>query len=272
MASLLCHRRQRPPPKKSIPYAWIYPPPRAQQRPPTPRNLQNQSPLFGKLPLDLRLKIFRLALYCSPIHVFVQGLPRYIGLPHPAAGGPQVGSEVTAVLEARLLSLLLTCSRAYAEALPVLYSVNTFSPCSPDTVALLANTSYMSWIRRLEYRPYITSPPIVEKLPRHHLIDRWLSRKYTRRQETCRCQWLKVWEDMRKLEGLQWLYIELYVDASYLSKAWREHEMEVLMPLRGLLNDGAYGKLAVTWNRPEAQGSAAEDILEDWVIERRVCS
>ncbi|XDG06064.1 hypothetical protein ABKA04_005679 [Annulohypoxylon sp. FPYF3050] len=269
MAFLFCPGRRRPPkppPKKPIPYAWIYPPPRAQQRPPIPRHAQSQSLLFDKLPLELRLKIFRLALYCSPIPVFVKGLPRYVGLLHLAAGG----SQVTVVLEARLLSLLLTCSRAYAEALPVLYSINTFSPCSPDTVTLLANTSYASWIQRLEFHQRVSSPPIIEKRPKEGWIMRRINRKFILGEEIRRREWLKVWEDVQKFEGLQWLHVNLDAMGTWPS-SWRKHEMEVLMPLRGLLKEEVYGKLTMDWEKPGAQGTAAEDILKEWVIERRVC-
>ncbi|KAI1209360.1 uncharacterized protein F4807DRAFT_426451 [Annulohypoxylon truncatum] len=264
MPFLLCPRRRRPNDKKPIPYEWIYPPPRAQQRPPIPRHPQTQSSLFAKLPLDLRLKIFRLALDSSPIPVSTQGLPRFIGLERPVDEGPRV----TAVREARLLSLLVTCSRAYAEALPVLYSVNTFSVCTRDTVTLLAATSYASWIRRLEFRSWRGHPPVIEPLPADMgWIKRRLSRRFVRREEFWRREWLKIWEDMRKLEGLRWVHVELHALGSW-HRSWRRHEMEALVPLRGLLRDGAYGKLTVNWERPEAQGTAAEDILKEWVIER----
>ncbi|KAI0898872.1 hypothetical protein F4806DRAFT_455867 [Annulohypoxylon nitens] len=270
MAFLFCPGRRRPPkppPKKPIPYAWIYPPPRAQQRPPVPRHAQSQSLLFDKLPLELRLKIFRLALYCSPIPAFVRGLPRYVGLPHPAAGWP----EVTVILEARLLSLLLTCSRAYAEALPILYSINTFSPCSSDTVILLANTSYASWIQRLEFSPWIRSPPIIEKRPKEGWIMRKINRKFILEEKIRHREWLKVWEYMRKFEGLRWLHVNMNGDSTW-SRSWREHEMEILMPLRGLLKDEVHGKLTMDWGKPAAQGTAAEDILKEWVVERQVRS
>lgn len=270
MAFLLCpgcRRRRRRRPKKAIPYEWIYPPPRPQQQPPIPRHPQSQSPLFGKLPFELRLKIFRLSLDCSPIPVHTQGLPRFIGLQQPAVGGPQV----TAVREARLLSLLMTCSRAYSEALPVLYSINTFSVGSRDTVSLLAAASYASWIRRLEFDSRPGHPPIIAQRPNQGWIERRLNRRFIRREEYRRREWLKTWEDMRKLEGLRWLHVKLYSVGSW-SNGWREHEVEALMPLRGLLKDGAYGKLTLNWDRPAAQGTAAEDILKEWVIERRVWS
>ncbi|KAI0116141.1 hypothetical protein F4776DRAFT_636853 [Hypoxylon sp. NC0597] len=267
MAFLLCPGRRRRRPKKAIPYEWIYPPPRPQQQPPIPQHPQSQSPLFGKLPLELRLKIFRFALDCSPIPVHTQGLPRFIGLQQPAVGGPQV----TAVREARLLSLLMTCSRAYAEALPVLYSANTFSVGSRDTVTLLAASSYASWIRRLEFHSRPGKPPIDVQRPDQGWIKRRLNRRFIQREEYCRREWLKTWEDMRKLEGLRWLHVELYPIGSWSNK-WREHEMEALMPLRGLLKDEAYGKLTVNWDRPAVEGTAAEDILKDWVIERWVWS
>ncbi|KAI0376470.1 hypothetical protein F5Y04DRAFT_292716 [Hypomontagnella monticulosa] len=265
MAFLLCPGRRRHPPKKPIPYEWIYPPPRAQQQPPIPRHLQSQSPLFGKLPFELRLEIFRLALDCSPIPVETQGLPRFIGLQRPVVGGQQV----TAVREARLLSLLLTCSRAYAEALPVLYGVNTFSAPTRDTAVLLAATSYASWIQRLEYNTVPGSPPVIGKWQDQSWIKRRLNRKFVRTEERWRRQWLMVWENMRKLEGLRWLHVKVYANGTW-PRRWREHEMEVLAPLRGLLRDGTYGKLTVNWERPAAQGTAAEDILKEWVIERLV--
>ncbi|KAI1134030.1 hypothetical protein F5Y05DRAFT_251103 [Hypoxylon sp. FL0543] len=267
MAFVLCPGRRRRHPKKAIPYEWIYPPPRPQQQPPIPRHPQSQSPLFDRLPFELRLKIFRLALDCSPIPLRTQGLPRSIGLQQPAVGGPQV----TAVREARLLSLLMTCSRAYAEALPVLYSVNTFSVGSRDTVTLLAAASYASWIRRLEFHWQTGKPPINVQRPDQGWMKRRLNRRFIRREEYRRREWLKTWEDMRKLEGLRWLHVELYALGSWPNR-WREHEMESLMPLRGLLKDEAYGKLTVNWDRPAARGTAAEDILKEWVIKRCVWS
>ncbi|KAI1394926.1 hypothetical protein F4819DRAFT_227745 [Hypoxylon fuscum] len=265
MAFLLCLGRRRRRPQKTIPYEWIYPPPRPQQQPPIPRHPQSQSPLFGKLPLELRLEIFRLTLDCSPIPVETKGLPRFIGLQRPVVGGPQV----TAVSEARLLSLLMTCSRAYAEALPVLYSVNTFSVGSRGTVSLLAATSYASWIRRLELHSQLGNPPTNVQRPDKGWIKRWLNRRFTQREEYCLREWLQFWEDMRKLEGLRWLHVKLYAVGSWPNR-WRDHEMEALMPLRGLLKDEAYGKLTVNWDRPAAQGTAAEDMLKEWVIERWV--
>ncbi|KAI0836244.1 hypothetical protein F5Y06DRAFT_274596 [Hypoxylon sp. FL0890] len=263
MACLLCPGRRRRRPKKAIPYEWIYPPPRPQQQPPIPRHPQSQSPLFGKLPVELRLEVFRLALDCSPIPVHTKGLPRFVGLQNLGVGGPQV----TAVCEARLLSLLMTCSRAYAEALPVLYSVNTFSMGSSDTVSLLAAASYASWIRRLEFVSLSGMPPISVQRPDEGWIERRLNRRFFQGEEFCRAAWLKTWEDMRKLEGLRWLHVKVRALGSW-AEAWRKHEMEVLMPLRGLLKDEAYGKLTVNWDRPAAQGTAAEDILKEWVIER----
>ncbi|KAI0883961.1 uncharacterized protein GGS22DRAFT_195097 [Annulohypoxylon maeteangense] len=267
MAFLFCPGRRRRRPKKAIPYEWIYPPPRPQQQPPGPRHPQSQSPLFCKLPLELRLKIFRLALDCSPIPVHTQGLPRFVGLQQPAVGGPQV----IVVREARLLSLLITCSRAYAEALPILYSVNTFSVGSRDTVSLLAAASYASWIRRLEFHLRLGKPPINMQRSGQGWIKRRLNRRFTQREESCHREWLKVWEDMRKLEGLRWLHVKIYAVGSWPNR-WRDHEMEALMPLRGLLKDEAHGKLTVNWDRPVALGTAAEDMLKEWVIERSVVS
>ncbi|KAI1455910.1 hypothetical protein F4805DRAFT_476508 [Annulohypoxylon moriforme] len=255
------------PRKKPIPYAWIYPPRRAQQRPPTPRHSQSQSLLFDKLPLDLRFKIFRLALDCSPIPVDVRGLPRFIGLQWP---GPE-RSHVDVVREARLLSLLVTCSRAYAEALPVLYSVNTFSARSRDTVTLLAATSYALWLRRLEFHLVQGHPPNKVQHPREGFIMRRLNRKFVLRDEYRRRGWLKIWENMRKLEGLRWLHVDLHAFSTW-TRSWREHEMEVLTPLRGLLRNETHGKLTVNWERPVAEGTAAEDILKEWVIERLASS
>ncbi|OTA67250.1 hypothetical protein K449DRAFT_430452 [Hypoxylon sp. EC38] len=263
MVFLLCLGRRRRPSEKTppIPYEWIYPQPRAQQRPPAPRHPQRQSPLFGKLPPELRLEIFRLALDCSPIPVHTSGLPRFVGLQTFGQGGPHVDE----VREARLLSLLLTCSRAYAEGMPVLYSINTFSMGSRDTVRLLAATSYASWIRRLNFHLWRPKPPLNMERPDDGWIKLGLNRRFYHNEERNYNDWLKVWQDMRKLEGLQWLHVELFV----ASNMWRKYEVEILMPLRGLLRDGAYGKLTVNWDRP-AQGTAAEDILREWVIERQV--
>ncbi|KIM94193.1 hypothetical protein OIDMADRAFT_35233 [Oidiodendron maius Zn] len=106
---------------------------RPKRRAPHP---QSQSRLFS-LPAELRIKIFTLALTSPPIPLAVVG-PRndfHLVLATPGSGGP----DVNVIQAQRLLSLLQTCVRAHAEALQLLYSINTF-----DREAL-ARRLYAGW-------------------------------------------------------------------------------------------------------------------------------
>lgn len=216
-------------------------------------------------------------------------MPRLIKLQHPALGG----DHVEVVRQARLLSLPLTCWRAYIEALPVLYSLNTFTIRSCEEVHLLAAGvgPGTHLIRRLELRWEKSHPPILLQIQvpteswfsrfspsQYFTLYQWFSRttateiaERAQRKADFRCKnWASTWEAMGKLEGLQWLRVELNVYNSSHQQEWQEHETEALMPLRGVLKDGTDGELKLTWDRTVAKDKSAEAMLKEWKIERRV--
>ncbi|KAI1308312.1 hypothetical protein F5Y03DRAFT_350655 [Xylaria venustula] len=89
-----------------------------------PNPQQSQSPLFSALPTELRLQIFALVLECFPITLTVV---QYGDRPHMRIWERIVGSTTRyTIFASRLLSLLLSCARAYNEALLLLYSLNVF--------------------------------------------------------------------------------------------------------------------------------------------------
>ncbi|KAI1761480.1 hypothetical protein GGR53DRAFT_27247 [Hypoxylon sp. FL1150] len=236
--------------------------PRSPPRHPTSPHLQSQSPLFGALPYELRLEIYTLVLECSPISIMPDGLPRLIKLRF-------LGPNIEVVRQARLLSLSLTCWRGYIEALPVLYSINTFSIHLSESVRLLASGvgPGPQLIRRLEFFWKIAKPPVLIKEPSNNLLPWLISRQFFRMDKSWCQEWTTTWEAMGKLEGLQWLHVELDVSRYWMHR-WQEYEKEIVMPLSYVLKDGAKGRLKIPWDRTEAEGKAAEDILKGWLIER----
>lgn len=166
-------------------------PTRRRQIPPNP---QAQSPLFATLPSKVRLQIFSLALHYSPIPLAAEG-PRdelVLTLQSPGIGGPLVA----AVRAARLLSLLLTCCRTHAEALPLLYGINTFSTGDPAVIRLLAAGVGAPLLRRLDFSWTMSKPPTRVQLPKGW--KGWL--KSSGREDR---KWIAVWEAMKKFNHLR---------------------------------------------------------------------
>jgi len=82
-------------------------------------------------------------------------------------------------------------------------------------------------------------------------------------------EWDRFGKTLRKFEALQWLQLELSVPMHW-TEEWREHESEILSPLKDVLKEEAYGELWLSWPRYEQQDKvAAENLLKDWVIKRR---
>lgn len=233
---------------------------RLKRRDKAPPNPQEQSPLFATLPTEIRLKIFTLTLKCSPIPLAQEG-PRnelILTLQSPGIGGPQV----TAVRNSRLLRLLLSCARAYAEALPLLYGINTFSIGDPVALQLLANRASGPLVRHLDFSWTLSKPPI----PVPH--SKGLKGMF-RSNPPIYQNWANFQVAMRKFGDLKWLRLEFSVPLGW-TDGWQEREAEILMPLKDLLKEGAYGELTLTWLRGKGQTVAAEELLKGWVIKRRV--
>ena len=226
-----------------------------------PPNPQGRSPLFATLPSEIRLQIFSLALQCSPIPLAAEG-PRdhlVLTLQTPGIGGPQVA----AVRAARLLSLLLTCSIIHAEALPLLYGINTVSTGDPVVIRLLAAGVGAPFLKRLDFSWTLAKPPIPVQHPKG--LMGWL--KSSGREDR---KWVDLWEAMKRFHHLRWLCVELNVLHGW-TEGWQEREAEILMPLQDLLNEeGAHGELVLTWVRDLGQGNSAEEILKQWEVLRRV--
>ncbi|KAI1348954.1 hypothetical protein F5Y01DRAFT_290844 [Xylaria sp. FL0043] len=224
---------------------------------------QARSPLFSTLPTELRLQVYDLVLNCSRIDIgYFEGRDG----PHIKLLGYIVGvTPPEAIRASRLLSLLLSCARAHAEALPLLYSLNTFCVADTDALRVLAYGVGAPFLRRLEF--YLSSayhPPLRRpwKSPRW---DSWLGKKYRRERK-----WARYWEPVKRFQSLQYLFIE-FDGGDWLRRDWwREGEAIVVKPLENLLGEGVSGKLCLYWERPEGHEMAAEEILDRWVVERIV--
>ncbi|KAI4862725.1 hypothetical protein F4820DRAFT_14855 [Hypoxylon rubiginosum] len=238
-------------------------------------NSQAQSLLFSALPVELRLHIFGLVVvHGSPIPLAAEG-PRNgltLTLQTPGIGGPQV----KALRATRLLSLPLTCARAHAEALPLLYGGNTFSVGDPAVVRLLAAGVGALLLRRFDISWTLSNPPSPPPTARSQqpkkswtasLWRNWGHRGGKSSKEWR--EWTETWEALARLERLQWLRVELSVSPFWTS-GWQEREAEILQPLKNVLREGAHGELNITWERDVQRLVAAEEMLNGWVVDRQV--
>jgi hypothetical protein len=217
---------------------------------------QSQSRLFC-LPVELRTNIFTRAVTAPTIPLRRIGAPYEFSLLLQTVG---CGGRVVYVIRAqRLLSLLQTCAHGHAEALPLLYSVNTFQTGDPVAVRLLAQSVGASFVRRLDFHWTMSKAP--EK-PRTRLI-RWL------RSERLEEGWPKVWEAIKHLDALRWLQVQINVPILW-TRQWREMEGVLLQPLSNILREGAQGRLILTWDRDAKSSIAAEELLSQWAVERQL--
>ncbi|KAI1272459.1 hypothetical protein F5Y07DRAFT_302370 [Xylaria sp. FL0933] len=225
---------------------------------------QARSPLFSSLPTELRLQVYDLVLNCSRIHLgFFEGRDG----PHIELGGNIVGvTPPEAILASRLLSLLLSCARAHAEALPLLYSLNTFCVVDTDVFRVLAYGVGAPFLTRLEvYLCRSYRPPLLPPWKSPTRWDSWLGKKHRRERK-----WARYWEPIKRFQSLQYLYIELDPTDSLRREWWRGGEAIIVKPLENLLREGISGKLCLYWERPGGHEMAAEEILDRWVVERVV--
>ena len=148
---------------------------------------QPSSPLFAKLPLEVRERIYEFVLGGDNIHLVdvSQRIAHYryahdedTETPNPPTGTlalqDPLGSRApptVAWLDERnrlprpaqfssgSLSLPLTCHAVYAEALPILYRSNTFSMASPLVLIYLKDYVLRPWhfaeIRHLRLNPWV---------------------------------------------------------------------------------------------------------------------
>lgn len=119
-----------------------------------------------------------------------------------------------------LHGFLLVCARAHAEALPLLYGINTFSVGESGTVRLRAATEGEPWIKRSSFRyGRVTSPPVPINTP-----PRWVGWFTSRKprqfvghsgcfsQSSIRSIWREMeyredyWEAIRKLDKTGQIY------------------------------------------------------------------
>ena len=148
---------------------------------------QPSSPLFTKLPLEIRERIYEIVLGGDIIHLVdvSQRIAHYryahvedtegqdlptgtVALQNPL--GPRAPPTVTwldernriprpAQFSSGSLSLPLTCHAVYVEAIPVLYGSNTFSMASPLVLIYLKDCVLRPWhfaqIRHLRLNPWI---------------------------------------------------------------------------------------------------------------------
>ncbi|KAK8127261.1 hypothetical protein PG984_008369 [Apiospora sp. TS-2023a] len=125
---------------------------------PTPHP-QSQSPLFAKLPPELREAIFRLVLVASPP---ILGLRAYDSREGPVklelVSHGYWGPPITSFRAVRVLSLLRSCRRARDEGLPLLYGANTFDVGDERAVRLLAESVGAPWLQRLDFGWSLANP------------------------------------------------------------------------------------------------------------------
>ncbi|RDL33022.1 uncharacterized protein BP5553_08461 [Venustampulla echinocandica] len=218
-------------------------------------HLQSKSRLFS-LPAELRVNIFTLALTTPRIYLTVKNLRNELclALVTPGTGG----LDVYVIRAQRLLSLLLTCRRAHAEALPILYGINTFLVGNDTDLRLLARGMGGPFVRQLEFSWTLYEAPI------RQLRKRWTSWLRSDRLEE---RWLKAWEEIKHME-LCWLQVELCVPGGWRDK-WIEREAEILHPLVDILREGASGGLTLTWERDANANIGAEELLPKWDVNRR---
>ncbi|KAI0811452.1 hypothetical protein GGR55DRAFT_101990 [Xylaria sp. FL0064] len=227
-------------------------------------NTQARSPLFSKLPAELRLQVFGLALNCSPIFLMCFD-PRYsrrIEIREAIVGS----TPRETVLASRLLSLPLSCARAHTEALPLLYGLNTFYVMDPETIQMLAEGVGAPFLRHLEvYLSSVYRPPLRRSWKSPTRWDSWLGKKYRRER-----RWANYWEPVKRFQSLQYLFIEFDPGDRLRRDWWRGGELVVIKPLKNLLREGVSGKLCLYWERPIGREMAAEELLDRWVVERVV--
>ncbi|KAJ3579698.1 hypothetical protein NPX13_g871 [Xylaria arbuscula] len=228
----------------------------------THHNHQTQSLLFN-LPAELRLQIFDIALNCSSVWLIVR-----VDLDGPhlrlLKGGVGIIPPAAPMVASRLTSLLLSCARAYDEALPVLYGLNTFCVCDLGSLRSLARGVGAPYITRLEVMIkslfHLPLGPSQNSLTRW---NRWLGKKCLRERE-----WARKWGTIKRFERLQHLFIELEAPGAIWQETFRPFELMIIKPLEGLLKDGTTGKLRLFWDRPVGHAIAAEEVLNNWVTER----
>ncbi|KAI0513128.1 hypothetical protein F5B22DRAFT_273620 [Xylaria bambusicola] len=228
-------------------------------------NPQTQSPLFT-LPAELRLQIFDLVLNCSVIWLSLCEAWEGPYLELDEGGNGVMPLRATTIYASRLLSLLLSCSRAHDEALPLLYSHNTFVVSDSRTLQFLARGVGAPYITRLEV--LLTQAfqlPLGPSSCSHTPWIRWPWKKHLKIRK-----WARRWESVKKLESLQYLFIELQASSVFWQETLRPFESVIIKPLEGLLKDGTVGKLRLFWDRPIGHEIAAEEVLDAWAIERVV--
>ncbi|KAK5629269.1 hypothetical protein RRF57_004984 [Xylaria bambusicola] len=228
-------------------------------------NPQAESPLFI-LPAELRLQIFNLVLNCSVIWLSVGETWDGLYLELDEGGNKIMPLRATTIFASRLLSLLLSCARAHDEALPLLYSLNTFVVSELRTLRFLANGVGAPYITRLEV--LVTTTFDIPLGPSHDSFtrwNRWIGKKCLRERK-----WARQWEPVKKFGSLQYLFIELEARGVFWKEIVRPFESVIIKPLEGLLKDGTVGKLRLFWDRPLGHEIAAEEVLDAWAIERVV--
>ncbi|KAK7928372.1 hypothetical protein PG985_005370 [Apiospora marii] len=249
---------------------------RSKRPAPTPHP-QSQSPLFAKLPPELREAIFRLVVVASPPKLTLRACdsPLKLDLVTHGVGGPQI----LTFRAARVLSLLRSCRRARDEGLPLLYATNTFCVGERAAVRLLAASVGAQWLRRLDFGWSLADPRDVlmfRRRPETTMVRAGRSWWWRRRQgfdyddkdfvaDGMSGAWGPAWAALRQLPSLRWLKVVLSVPICWQER-WREQEEQLLEPLVGLLPEGAWGQLTLSWERVSARG--AEDMLPEWEIRR----
>lgn len=227
-----------------------------------PVHPQTQSPLFGVLPIELRLEIFSLVL-CRPTAIELEALWAWPdGKLRLVAIQERHGVDMETSAP-RLISLLLTCSRTHAEALSILYGINTFAARKAGAVKMLSGMEGAPLIKQLEYRQSWRRPPLPEK-------GRMRWRPQSRRRKQQNTEWLEMWASIKKMEQLKYLRVELW-PALGCRPEWRDAEKRLLMPASSIvLKDGAHCELLLPWRPSATPGITVEDMLKGWVVQRKV--
>ncbi|KAF1849455.1 uncharacterized protein K460DRAFT_276323 [Cucurbitaria berberidis CBS 394.84] len=175
-----------------------------------------------KLPLEIRRMIYEKALGGASIKVtdikgalFSSRCRLFEQLDGPAH-----------VLLDLALPLLRTCRQIYSEAIEYLYKANYF---------LFTTDAYKQ--PTLEYLPYYFLPQRLTQIRSVHFFWKMDSHHYylmTHGLDPQMDEWLKSWDALSKLTGLQHLHITL--SYTYWSEAckvlWEEHGARLLEPIK----------------------------------------
>lgn len=193
-------------------------------------NAQSGSPLFSKLPFELREQIWKECVGGEMLHIYWSDRHTH-GLVRQTPEDPRWSIDHSCwrsrqheqrFLETRgLIALLLTCRRVYSEAIGVLYSDNLFD-FSASYLCLLHLPNFLiprrlnaiSQVHFIWHLPH--GPPNVARSREHNHYDK---------------TWIGIWTNLSLLKGLRYLRVELDI-MPVQARYWAQLEDEVWEPIK----------------------------------------